>query len=101
MNRRFELHEILKTALGNSNVYFQPPESLKLKYPAIIYALDRIDNSYADDLTYITNRAYSVTVVDKDPDSEIVDRVAELPMCKFNRRYAADNLNHTVFTIIF
>ena len=30
------LHKILKEIIGNDNVYFQPPESAKLKYPRIL-----------------------------------------------------------------
>ena len=101
MNRRLKLHELLKNVLGSSNVYFQPPETLKLKYPAIIYALDRINTGYADDIPYTTARAYSITVIDKNPDSEIVDRIAALPSFKFNRFFVSDNLNHTVFTITY
>lgn len=101
MNRRLKLHELLKTVSGTPNVYFQPPESLKLKYPAIIYALNGINSIYADDKPYIAKRAYSITVIDKNPDSAIADRISELPECRFNRAYASDNLNHTVFTITY
>ncbi|WP_288878329.1 hypothetical protein [Bacteroides acidifaciens] len=44
---------------------------------------------------------YSVTVIDKDPDSPIVGKVALLPTSKFNRHYEKDNLNHDVYTIFF
>ena len=101
MNRRLELHKLLVKILGSSNVYFQPPESVKLKYPAIIYSLDGINKNYADDITYVTGCEYSITVVDKNPDSEIVDRMVSLPACRFNRFFVSDNLNHTVFTITY
>ena len=66
--RRLELHEILCTILGSRNVYFQPPESIKMNYPAIVYGLDDIDNQYANDGVYLSHRRYSVTVIDKNPD---------------------------------
>jgi len=34
-NRRIQLHEILCDVLGTRNVYFQPPESVDMNYPAI------------------------------------------------------------------
>lgn len=99
--RRLELHEILCTILGSRNVYFQPPESIKMNYPAIVYGLNGIDNQYADDGVYLSHREYSVTVIDKDPDSGIVGKVAAMPKCRFNRPYQKDNLNHFVFTLFY
>lgn len=101
MNRREELHEILCEALGSRNVYFQPPESIKMKYPAIVYSRDDIDNSFANNSVYMQSLAYSVTVIDSDPDSEIVDKVSKLPRCQYDRHYKADNLNHDMFTIYY
>ena len=101
MNRREELHEILCEALGSRNVYFQPPESIKMKYPAIVYSRDDIDNSFANDSVYMQSLAYSVTVIDSDPDSEIVSNVSRLPRCQYDRHYKADNLNHDMFTIYY
>lgn len=100
-NRRFLLHEIFCEILGTRNAYFQPPESVKMNYPAIVYGLDGIENTYANDGVYLSHRRYSVTVIDKNPDSEIVGKVAELPRCKFNRSYQKDNLNHYVFTLFY
>lgn len=101
MNRREELHEILCEALGSRNVYFQPPESIKMKYPAIVYSRDDIGNSFANDSVYMQSLAYSVTVIDSDPDSEIVAKVSRLPRCQYDRHYKADNLNHDMFTIYY
>lgn len=101
MNRREELHEILCEALGSRNVYFQPPESVKMKYPAIVYSRDDIDNSFANNSVYMQSLAYSVTVIDSDPDSEIVDKVSKLPRCQYDRHYKSDNMNHDVFTIYY
>lgn len=101
MNRREELHEILCEALGSRNVYFQPPESIKMKYPAIVYSRDDIDNSFANDSVYMQSLAYSVTVIDSDPDSEIVAKVSRLPRCQYDRHYKADNLNHDMFIIYY
>ena len=100
-NDRLALHEILCEALGSRNVYFQPPETIKMKYPAIVYSLDNIQNVHADDGVYLSHRRYSVTLIDKNPDSSTVERLSALPMCQFNRHYTSDNLNHFVFTLYF
>lgn len=101
MNNRIKLHELLCEALGSRQVYFQPPESVKMKYPAIVYSRNRIDNEHADDGVYIQSPSYSVTVIDKNPDSEIVENISLLPRCRFDRHYISDNLNHDVFTIYY
>lgn len=100
-NRRLELSALLHDTLGSDNVYFQPPETVKIKYPAIVYALDDIQNVHADDRVYLSHRRYSVTLIDRNPDSSLTDRLLELPMCRFNRHYNSDNLNHFVFTLYF
>ena len=101
MNRRLELSALLRDTLSSDNVYFQPPETVKMKYPAIVYSLDNIQNIHADDGVYLSHRRYSVTLIDKNPDSPTVERLSALPMCQFNRHYTSDNLNHFVFTLYF
>ena len=101
MDRRLALHEILCRILGSRNVYFQPPASVKLKYPCIMYSRDDIQNTSADDITYKQSHFYQIIVMDYDPDSEIVHKVSRLPMCIYDRHYASDNLNHDVFTICY
>lgn len=101
MSRRLELHEILCGILGTRNVYYQPPDSVKMKYPAIVYSREDIENTSADNLTYKQSYFYQVTVVDADPDSEIVHKVSKLPRCIYDRHFTSDNLNHDVFTICY
>lgn len=101
MASRLDLHEELCNVLGTRNVYFQPPETLKMKYPAIIYSRMNINIVAADNTSYLQHKYYQLTVVDKDPDSEIPDRVSRMPHIKFNNHYVSDNLNHDVFTIYY
>ena len=101
MGNRLELHDILCEALGSKHAYYQPPENVKMEYPAIVYSRDNIVNEFADDSVYNTRHVYQVIVIDYDPDSEIVERVAKLPTARYSRHYISDNLNHDVFTIYF
>lgn len=101
MASRLELQSLLEEIMGNRNVYFQPPESIKMKYPASVYALDDIDNTHADNGVYSINKQYSITLIDKDPDSELVDKLAYLPTCRFDRFYVSENLNHWVFSVYY
>lgn len=97
MASRLTLQEYFETL--TKNVYFQPPVNTKMSYPAIRYQRTDIDNIFADDNPYHQERAYEVTVIDKNPDSTIVDEIAKMSMCRFSRHYAADGLNHDVFII--
>ena len=99
MHRRLELQTMLERLLGSRNVYFQPPTSVKMQYPAIVYSRYRIDNAHADDDVYKQSLEYEVIVIDTDPDSEIVMKVSQLPRCAHERHYTADGLNHDAFKL--
>lgn len=101
MDNRLKLQTLLEELLGSRNVYFQPPSSVFMKYPAIVYSRDDIRNEHANNQTYIQSTAYQVTVIDSDPDSEIVKKVASLPMCVYDRHYVVDNLNHDTFILYY
>lgn len=101
MDRRLELQGILVNILGSSNVYFQPPETLKLQYPCIIYERSDIDKKYADNRSYISMVRYSLTLITRSPESELVKAILELPYCSYDRYYAADSLNHDTFTLYY
>lgn len=101
MASRIQLQAELEGILGSRNVYYQPPASVKMSYPAIVYSRNDIQNDFANNNVYTQNRSYEVIVIDKNPDSEIVDKISQLPMCRFDRHYTSDNLNHDVFTIFY
>lgn len=86
------LHQICE------NCYYSPP-STSLKYPCILYELTGIERKFADNIGYLKVHVYQLTVIDEDPDSELVDKVLELEHCSGPRPYKADNLNHFVFTL--
>ena len=49
MASRLNLHNELIKMLGTNNVYYQPPESIKMKYPAIVYSKSNIRSTFAND----------------------------------------------------
>ena len=98
---RKDLGLIFREILDSDNVYFQPPASVQMKYPAIRYAREKIENDFANNNPYIQTYRYQVIVIDKNPDSEIVKAVSQLPGCQHKSHYVSDNLNHDVFTIYF
>lgn len=99
MERRLLLHQILLSLV--SNVYFQPPEGLQMVYPCIVYQRDYADTKFADNGVYSHDKRYQVTVIDRDPDSDIPNKVAALPKCLFSRFFAADQLNHDIYNLYF
>lgn len=96
---RLTLQTLLESILGSSNVYFQPPETKKLKYPAIVYEREYIRTIHADNAPYRNKIAYSVTYITQDPDSDVIAKMAALPLCRFSRHFVSDNFNHDVFTL--
>lgn len=101
MASRLELQTTLETLLGSRNVYYQPPESIKMNYPAIRYSKSDIGVNYANNITYITNNTYEIIVMDTKPDNAVINKLLALPYCTYNRGYKADGLNHDVFTLYF
>jgi hypothetical protein len=99
MGQRLELHQILEGL--TPNVYFQPPTNVQLKYPCIVYHRDFATTFFADNDPYKQTLRYMVTVIDRDPDSEIPAKVAALRMSSFNRFFTADELNHDVYVVYF
>lgn len=101
MGSRLDLQTKLETLLGSKNVYYQPPASVRMNYPAIVYSRSNIENRHADDDVYTQAYFYEVIVIDEDPDSEVVENISKLPGCRFDRHYTSDNLNHDVFTLYY
>lgn len=101
MASRLELQSELEELLGTRNVYYQPPESIKIKYPAIIYSTNDIEKTFANDAGYSYRRRYEIIVIDKNPDNVVIDKLLSLQYCSFDRHYVSDNLNHDVLTLYY
>ena len=108
MGSRLDLHETFCNIInlteptdGDRHVYFKPPESLKIKYPAIIYDIEGYQKVYATDGSYRLLTSYNVILIDRKPNSAYVTKILALPYCRFDRSYASDNLYHFVFKIFY
>lgn len=102
MANRLDLQTELESLLGSRNVYFQPPASVSMKYPAIRYSLSDIDIRKANNRCYRSINRYEVIIIDPNPESEIPNRVLNhFQLCSFDRTYVADNLNHFVLTLYY
>ena len=74
---------------------------MSMNYPCIVYSRDYSSTQYADNSPYRRMKRYQVTVIDRNPDSEIPDRVENLQYCSFQRHFTANNLNHDIFQLYF
>lgn len=101
MGSRLELQSKLENLLGVKHVYYQPPESLKLEYPAIVYSKSRINKSSANDSAYKFDTLYDLIVIDTRPDNPVINKLLELPYCSYDRSYKSDNLNHDSLSIYY
>jgi hypothetical protein len=99
LDRRKEFNGILEQLLGSDHVYFQPPEDRTMEYPCIVYERDNPSLEPADNFPYAVTQGYQVTLIDGNPDSDVVDKLLALPFCAFNRHFATSGLNHDVFVI--
>lgn len=100
MADRLGLQSEFEDCLGSRNVYFQPPESKKMSYPAIRYSRNGSSVKRANNGLYGNIPRYDGVVIDTNPDSKIPDRMLErFPMCSFGKAYVVNNLHHFPFTI--
>lgn len=101
MGERSELSKIFESILGSKNVYFEPPENVKLKYPCVVYSRDPIETRFAGNKPYLINQPYSVTLIYLDPDSDLPLKLASLPMCRNTSNFVSDNLHHANYKIYY
>lgn len=99
--KRLQLQSLLEALLGSDAVYFQPSVNVQMKYPAITYHCDDIDTKFAGNRPYIQTKRYQVTVIRREADSDIPEKIAALPLCYYSRMFTADNLYHDVFLLYF
>ena len=83
---RLLLQKTLSDILGcpdrgeKCRVYFQPPASKEMIYDCIVYERSRIEPTFADNQPYALHDRYQVTVIYRNPDSEIPSKIALLPV---------------------
>ena len=101
-DRRLKLHNKLCEILGSTNVYYQPPESVKMKYPCIVYQRNTTRKLNADNKRWLSTDSYDVTFICKDPDSDIPNAIEDgFGKIRRETRYMADGLYHDPFYLYF
>lgn len=101
MASRIDLQTKLEELLELRHVYYQPPENVKIEYPAIRYSKKKPDVKHANNKIYMKTNCYEVIVISRKPDEPVIGKIEELPMCEWDNHYVVDNLNHDVLTLYF
>ena len=101
MADRLDLQSLLEELMESRNVYYKPPESTKMQYPAIRYSKKNIESVYANDSKYLLRDCYELIVISRTPDHPVIKKLLALPYCSYDRPYVADNLYHDVLTIYY
>ena len=99
--RRIELDNKFRSIPGLEHVYFQPPESVRLQYPCIIYTTARNLSRYADNEKYVHGTRYTVKLISKDPDEPLREYLEQFRYCELASFYTANNLNHFVYDLVY
>ena len=107
-SQRDYLDDILRSIDGVKKVYYQPPASIHLEYPCILYKLSGYNRMYANGVCYASWPEYEVTLIDHDPESILQKRMLDLGKdadsncyVQFNRFFTSDNLNHWAYRLTF
>lgn len=101
MASRIELQTKLEELLGSRNVYYQPPENLKMNYPAIRYSKRKPDKKHANNKIYTKINCYEIIVIANGSDHPVISKIEDLPMCEWVRNYKSDNLDHDVLILYY
>lgn len=101
MASRIGLQTTLEELLEARHVYYQPPENVKMEYPAIRYSKKKPDTRHANNKVYMRTNCYEIIVISRNPDEPVIGKIEELPMCEWDNHYVSDNLHHDVFTLYF
>lgn len=94
-----ELQAKFEELLGSGEVYYNPPASVRISYPAIVFSRSRIKNIFANNQVYGQANLYEVTTITEDPDDPIIGKISRLAMCSFDRHFVSDNLHHNTFSL--
>ena len=72
-----------------------------MEYDCVVYERSKIEAKHADNLPYLLQDRYQLTLIYEDPDSDLPHKIAQLPMCSHESHFTSDNLNHDVYNLYF
>lgn len=100
-DRRLLLHDLLVGVLGSPHVYYQPPPTVKMKYPCIVYNRSGSDTLHAGNALYRHKKKYQLTYIDPTSNEAVPDVLERLPYCSLDGKSVVDNLYHSYLTLYY
>lgn len=102
MRSHYDLQAELSKIENVKQVYWDPPESLKLEYPCIVVSQSNVFKRFANNGRYIRIPGYDVMVIDPDTDSEIyLEVLNRFKYCDEKVPFEADGLSHWPLLIYY
>jgi len=98
-NSVLTVHSYLASLFPTVTLYFQPPETLKLTYPCIIYSIENIFTRHADNRPYKIKNRYSLMLITRTLDETLNDILLSIESARFERLFIGENLYHFIVTI--
>lgn len=87
-------------SLGIDNVYFEPPQTVKMAYPCAVFHRGTISSRSANNRVYKIDDSYELKYITREPDSEMVHKILRaFQMIRHIRHYTADGLHHDQFKL--
>ena len=101
MASRLELQTYLETIPTVKAAYYSPNENINMMYPCIVYRLNDVKTDYADDTLYNAVNQYQITVIDRDPTTQIGRAILTELLGTWMRNFNTNNLYHEVYTAYY
>lgn len=100
--RRLEFDTELRELLQTQNTYYEPPASVRMKYPCVVYSRGSLDNTWAGDHRYVGRIRFMITTISTNPDNEWPQLILEhFQRVRYDRHYNADGLSHDVLMLYY
>lgn len=97
-----DLAVYFKKVLGIDSVYYNPDSNITLKYPCIIFSIDRENSRYADNKRYMSQLRYTVTLVTRNAVDLLIAKLMDnFNYLSLDRTYRTSGLYHYVFVLYF
>lgn len=98
---RLELHEKMKTIV--ENVYYEPADNGKLKYPCIVYNRQNMENRRANNNSlYKSGIYYNVTYITRSAETDVMKKILKLfPQATLTNIMTHDGLYHENYNIYY
>lgn len=88
--------------LGVNNIYIDPPENKRMKYPCVRVRLNTGRTRYADNKPHIFTPSWEIIYIGYEPDEEMVNNIMfAFSRISYTRHYTADGLHHNSFILYY